>query len=186
MVVPCIPCAVAAAPSLGPPLATLFGVGATAVVARRTLKGCKTQKNKKNKDKKNKDKKNNKDKNKNKKNKGKSKNKDKKSMVGGRHTRRKRVKVEIKDNSKNCCRCSYIKKNGKLFKIRGQWPHCSYDTDNCCKDKKSIVNWTKTQQRKKDAKFKNIINSVKDKSPKKQSRRLTRSGNRNTKKTNKK
>ena len=165
MVVPCIPCAVAAAPALGPPLATLLGVGATAVAARKIMKNSKTKKKKK---------------------KGKtSNNKDKKSyksMVGGRHTRRKRVKVEIKGNSKNCCRCAYIKKNGKLFKIRGQWPHCSYDMDNCCKDKKSIVNWTKTQQRKKDDKFKNIINSGKDKSPKKQSRRLTRSGNRNHKK----
>ena len=45
MVVPCIPCAVVAAP-LGPPIATLFGVGATAVVARRSLKGCKRKKKK--------------------------------------------------------------------------------------------------------------------------------------------
>jgi hypothetical protein len=48
-----------------------------------------------------------------------------------------------KENANNCCRCAYIKKNGKLFKIRGDWNHCSYNMDNCCKDKKTIVKKSK-------------------------------------------
>ena len=40
----CAPCVAVAAPTIVPPLATLFGVGATAVVARKSLKGCKTKK----------------------------------------------------------------------------------------------------------------------------------------------
>lgn len=46
MVLPCVPCAVAAAPAIGAPLATLFGVGATAVATRRILKSKKTIKKK--------------------------------------------------------------------------------------------------------------------------------------------
>ena len=116
---------------------------------------------------------------KNKKTKGKKK---KKSMVGGgKHTKRKQLTIK-KMNPDKCCRCAYIKKNGKLFKIRGQWPHCSYDMDNCCKDKKTIIHQTNKLKRKKDAEFKNILDSIKDKSSK-QSRRLTRSGNRKDKNT---
>ena len=28
--------------------------------------------------------------------------------------------------------------NGRLRKVRGAYGHCSYDMQNCCKDKKSI------------------------------------------------
>ena len=50
MVLPCIPC-LAAAPALGSSIATVLGVGATAVVVKRSLK--KKKKNKKKKKKKN-------------------------------------------------------------------------------------------------------------------------------------
>ena len=38
-----------------------------------------------------------------------------------------------KENQKNCCRCKYIKKKGKYFKVKGPYGHCSYDRTNCCK-----------------------------------------------------
>ena len=44
-----------------------------------------------------------------------------------------------KENKKNCCRCRYVKSGKTLRRVKGPWPHCSYDSDNCCKDKKTIV-----------------------------------------------
>ena len=44
-----------------------------------------------------------------------------------------------KERQKNCCKCRYIKQNGRLYKVRGPWRHCSYDMSNCCSDKKTIV-----------------------------------------------
>jgi hypothetical protein len=44
-----------------------------------------------------------------------------------------------KGKKKNCCKCVYVKSGKNLRKIRGPWGHCSYDMDNCCKDKKTIV-----------------------------------------------
>jgi len=99
----CAPC-VAVAPAIVPPLATLFGVGATAVVARRSLKGCKTKKKK------------GKNKGKNKKYKKNKKKKSNKSMVGGRHTVRKRRVSKVKINPNDCCRCVYMKKRKILKK----------------------------------------------------------------------
>ena len=49
--------------------------------------------------------------------------------------------IKSKKKSK-CCKCHYVKTNdkrGKLRKVRGSWGHCSYDMENCCKDKKTIV-----------------------------------------------
>lgn len=39
-----------------------------------------------------------------------------------------------------CCKCHYVKTKTGLRKVRGAWGHCSYDMQNCCKDKKSISN----------------------------------------------
>lgn len=56
---------------------------------------------------------------------------------------KKKFKKEIKkrNNSKKCCKCSYVKKGKTLRRVRGAWSHCSYDapTANCCKDKKTII-----------------------------------------------
>lgn len=39
-----------------------------------------------------------------------------------------------------CCKCRYVKNGKTLRKVRGTYGHCSYDMDNCCKDKKTIIN----------------------------------------------
>jgi hypothetical protein len=201
MVVPCIPCAAAAVPTISTSLATVFGVGATAVAAKKLLKTKKKRKSKKNKNK--------------------SREKDKryskkKSMKGGNSKRKDKSKIhkeflncsnncykerdrqfkipkrmpyhewyqslsvedrkkynelerEAKKCSENCkkiekqkmkehnlkysksykfinkalkddcCRCVYVKSGSNLRKVRGNWGHCSYDMENCCKDKKTIV-----------------------------------------------
>lgn len=190
MVVPCIPCAVAAAPVVGPAMATFFGVGATAIAFRRSLKTKK--KKKKTKKKKN-----------NKSMKGGSLKKDKRKIhknhrkcfsqcykerdnkfkkpFGISHydwykslsSEEKKIHHELhrkgvkcskncrkiekqklkdhkkkyskeyreinKENKKNCCRCVYVKKGKSLRRVKGPYSHCSYDSDNCCKDKKTIV-----------------------------------------------
>lgn len=197
MVVPCIPCAAAVVPTISTSLATVFGVGATAVAAKKLLKTKKKQKDKKKKDKKSK------------KNK-----KDKKSMKGGGFTKSGKIHKEfwncytncykerdrqfkipkrmpyhewyqslsVKERKKynelqreakkcsenckkiekqkmkehklkyskpykvinkalkqNCCRCHYVKTGKTLRKVKGPYSHCSYDMENCCKDKKTIV-----------------------------------------------
>ena len=43
-----------------------------------------------------------------------------------------------KEKKKDCCRCHYVKSGKTLRKVRGNWGHCSYDMENCCKDKKTI------------------------------------------------
>ena len=43
-----------------------------------------------------------------------------------------------KEKKKDCCRCRYVKSGKTLRRVKGPWPHCSYDSDNCCKDKKTI------------------------------------------------
>ena len=45
----------------------------------------------------------------------------------------KEYRILNKENQKNCCRCKYIKKKGKYFKVKGPYGHCSYDRTNCCK-----------------------------------------------------
>lgn len=192
MVVPCIPCA---APIVAPAMATFFGVGATAVAARRTM-GKKTKKKKK-KTKKKKKKKTKqrgggislkKDKRKIHKNHMKcfskcykerdnkfkkpfgisyydwykSLSSEEKKIYHELHRKgvkcskncRKIEKQQLKDhkkkyskeyreinkeNKKNCCRCVYVKKGKSLRRVKGPYSHCSYDSDNCCKDKKTIV-----------------------------------------------
>ena len=44
-----------------------------------------------------------------------------------------------KEKKKDCCRCRYVKSGKTLRKVRGPYPHCSYDMENCCKDKKNII-----------------------------------------------
>ena len=44
-----------------------------------------------------------------------------------------------KEKKKDCCKCRYVKSGKTLRKVRGPWSHCSYDMENCCKDKKTIV-----------------------------------------------
>ena len=188
MVVPCFPCAVAAVPSVGPYIATLFGVGATAIAAKRSLK--KKRKKKKTKKKlqkggsvslkkdeskiyknhmkcfsqcyKERD-------NKFKKPIGISYNDWYKSLSPEekkiRHDlHRKGVKCskncrktqiqQLKDHKKKyskeyreinkekkkkCCKCHYVKAGKTLRRVKGPYSHCSYDSNNCCKDKKTIV-----------------------------------------------
>ena len=52
-----------------------------------------------------------------------------------------------------CCKCRYVKVKGKLYKVRGSYNHCSYEMDNCCKDKKTIVK-KKNKKKKKKSKRK--------------------------------
>ena len=53
--------------------------------------------------------------------------------------RRDRLKTLLKHKPKEkCCKCHYVKTKRGLRKVRGAWGHCSYDMQNCCKDKKSI------------------------------------------------
>ena len=52
---------------------------------------------------------------------------------------------------KKCCKCHYIKSKGKFYKVKGPWSSCSYDSDNCCKDKKTIVK-PKTKKKRKTRK----------------------------------
>ena len=51
----------------------------------------------------------------------------------------KEYKVINKTLKENCCKCHYVKKGNRLRKVRGPWTHCSYDSMDCCKDKKTIV-----------------------------------------------
>ena len=49
-----------------------------------------------------------------------------------------------------CCKCHYIKyRDGILRKVRGPYSSCSYEMDNCCKDKKTIVKKKKKRKKKK-------------------------------------
>ena len=127
MVVPCVPCAVAAAPSVGPPIAALFGVGATAIAAKRSLK--KKKKTKKNKTKK-----------KLQKGGSVSLKKDMQNYIDLRKKKySKKYKKINKEKKKKCCKCHYVKAGKTLRRVKGPYPHCSYDSNNCCKDKKTIV-----------------------------------------------
>ena len=52
---------------------------------------------------------------------------------------RRRLKTLAKHKPKEkCCKCHYVKTKTGLRKVRGAWGHCSYDMQNCCKDKKTI------------------------------------------------
>ena len=51
----------------------------------------------------------------------------------------KEYKVINKALKDDCCRCHYVKSGKTLRKVKGPFSHCSYDMDNCCKDKKTIV-----------------------------------------------
>ena len=55
------------------------------------------------------------------------------------NTFKKTFKDEIKERKGKCCKCQYAKgTKGRFRKVRGAYGHCSYDMENCCKDKKSI------------------------------------------------
>ena len=64
-----------------------------------------------------------------------------------------------------CCKCHYVKtpndKRGKLRKVRGPWPHCSYDMQNCCKDKKTIESPHKFKPIKRTQKLNKRIKRIK-------------------------
>ena len=51
----------------------------------------------------------------------------------------KEYKELNKQNTKKCCKCHYVKKKKSIRRVKGPWPHCSYDSNNCCKDKKNII-----------------------------------------------
>ena len=51
----------------------------------------------------------------------------------------KEYKVINKALKDDCCRCHYVKSGKTLRKVKGPFSHCSYDMDNCCKGKKTIV-----------------------------------------------
>ena len=51
----------------------------------------------------------------------------------------KEYRISNKEKTKNCCKCRYVKSGKTLRRVRGPYQHCSYDSDNCCKDKKTIV-----------------------------------------------
>ena len=185
--VACIPCAIAA-PSIGTSIATFFGIGATAVAAKRVInkKEKKTKKKRKKKSQKggsiNKDeRKIHKDfwdcfsdcykerdtefkrpfgisayewkkslspeeKKKYKELQRKAnkcsktcKDTEKRKMRKHKLKYSKEYKVINKALKENCCKCHYVKKGNSLKKVRGSYSHCSYDMDNCCKDKKTIV-----------------------------------------------
>jgi hypothetical protein len=58
-----------------------------------------------------------------------------------KHRRKKKntlLKHKPKEKSIKCCKCHYVKNKRGLRKVRGAYGHCSYDMQNCCKDKKSI------------------------------------------------
>ena len=58
-------------------------------------------------------------------------------------TKRKRKKYKYnvfkKDIETKCCRCHYVKTGKTLRRVKGPYSHCSYDSMDCCKDKKTIV-----------------------------------------------
>ena len=56
------------------------------------------------------------------------------------NTFKKTFKDEIKERKGKCCKCHYVKTKGRFRKVRGAYGHCSYDMQNCCKDKKNISN----------------------------------------------
>ena len=56
------------------------------------------------------------------------------------NTFKKTFKDEIKERKGKCCKCHYVKNKRGLRKVRGAYGHCSYDMENCCKDKKTISN----------------------------------------------
>jgi len=60
-------------------------------------------------------------------------------------------KVDMTEQKK-CCKCRYVKVKGKLYKVKGSYSHCSYEMDNCCKDKKTIVKQKKKKKRKRKKK----------------------------------
>ena len=113
--VACIPCAAAVAtPSMWASFTTFFGLGTAATLAMNKRK--KTMKKKR-------------------------------SQKGGhkvmKKTKRKRKKYKYnvfkKDIETKCCRCHYVKTGKTLRRVKGPYSHCSYDSMDCCKDKKTIV-----------------------------------------------
>ena len=69
----------------------------------------------------------------------KSKKKKKKKSDKKKKKKTKQRGGSVKLNKKKCCKCRYVKSGKTLRRVRGPYPHCSYDSDNCCKDKKTIV-----------------------------------------------
>ena len=128
MVVACAPCIAAAASN---PVTAPFVLPVAAVSAigyykyNSPKKGSKKKSKRKIKFKGSKKKKSKK----NKKRKSNKKKKKKTKQRGG----------SVKLNKKKCCKCRYVKSGKSLRRVRGPYPHCSYDSDNCCKDKKTIV-----------------------------------------------
>ena len=51
----------------------------------------------------------------------------------------KEYKIINKALKEKCCKCHYVKKKKSIRRVKGPWPHCSYDSNNCCKDKKNII-----------------------------------------------
>ncbi len=185
--VACIPCAIAA-PSIGTSIATFFGIGATAVAAKRVInkKEKKTKKKRKKKSQKGgtikKDERkihndnrkcqskcykerstkfkipfgtsyndwfktlSSEEKKKYKELQRKSnkcsktcKDTEKRKMRKHKLKYSKEYKVINKALKENCCKCHYVKTGKTLRRVKGPYSHCSYDMDNCCKDKKTIV-----------------------------------------------
>ena len=65
--------------------------------------------------------------------------KKKKSKKKGSKKKTKQRGGSSKLNKKKCCKCHYVKSGKTLRRVKGPWPHCSYDMEDCCKDKKTIV-----------------------------------------------
>ena len=65
--------------------------------------------------------------------------KKKKSKKKGSKKKTKQRGGNSKLNKKKCCKCHYVKSGKTLRRVKGPWPHCSYDMEDCCKDKKTIV-----------------------------------------------
>ena len=106
----CIPCMTAAA-SAGPAAPLVLGASTIGAAGYYSLKKSKMKKRKK------------------KHIKTKKRRKKKSKQRGG----------SLKNKSKKCCKCHYVKSNKTIRRVKGPYEHCSYDSDNCCKDKKTIV-----------------------------------------------
>jgi len=72
----------------------------------------------------------------------------KKEIKALKNTRKKAYSARTKERQKKCCKCHYIKRKGKLYKVKGPYGSCSYGMDNCCKDKKTIVKLKKKKKKK--------------------------------------
>ena len=122
----CIPC-MAAATTAGPAAPLVIGVSSLGAAGYYSLKKSKKKKKRKS----------------NKKKKKKTKQRGggislKKDMQNYIDLRKKKYSKEYKKINKKCCKCHYVKSGKTLRRVKGPYPHCSYDSDNCCKDKKTI------------------------------------------------